>query len=314
LTSAGKAVLAAMLAAQVTLAGVNALTMDYGASLTAAQTMSSAAESALLGLQQQLIAGYAKASLKLTSDQAWQLIGATPMIGQNDTADERFELADATALVAFAQVHHLRQLSMWSANRDQPCGPNYANVEVVSDSCSGVNQASNAFTAVFSTFVSKAAASVAPLASSTTSAGSASGSAVASGASNAVDNPATSPYAIWNPAAAYPKNTKIVWHHNVYEAKWWTSGDTPDDPVATASDTPWTLLGPVLPGEHPVALPTVKAGTFPTWTAGRIYVAGDRVLFQGGGYQAKWWTQGDTPGAAVLNPSDTPWQRITSAN
>ena len=31
---------------------------------------------------------------------------------------------------------------------------------------------------------------------------------------------------------AYPKNTKIVWHHNVYEAKWWTQGDVPDAPVS----------------------------------------------------------------------------------
>jgi chitinase len=310
LTSTGQAVLDSMLAAHVTLAGVNALTMDYGQALTAGQTMESATQSALVGLEQQLVAAYAKAGRKLTADAAWQLVGATPMIGQNDTANERFELADATALVAFAQAHHLRQLSMWSANRDQACGPNYANVEVVSDSCSGVNQTTNAFSAVFGTFVSKSSA--AP--SSSAPAASSSAGAPASASAAATDDPATSPYPIWNPAAAYPKNTKIVWHHNVYEAKWWTSGDTPDTPVATASDTPWTLLGPVLPGEHPAATPTVKAGTFPAWSAAHIYVAGDRVLYQGGGYQAKWWTQGDVPGTDVLNPSDTPWQRITSAN
>ncbi|MCW2524212.1 MAG: Chitinase [Frankiales bacterium] len=318
LTSTGQAVLESMLAAHVTLAGVNAMTMDYGNALTPGQSMISATESALVGLQQQLIAAYAKSGVKLSDDAAWQLVGATPMIGQNDTANERFELSDASALVAFAQSHHLRQLSMWSANRDQACGPNYANVEVVSDSCSGVNETANAYTAIFTTFLSQSGSkSSSTGASASPSASGPRGSAGPgpdAADATAPDNPATSPYPIWNPAASYPENTKIVWHHNVYEAKWWTSGDTPDAPVATASDTPWTLLGPVLPGEHPAATPTVQAGTFPAWSAAKIYVAGDRVLYQGGGYQAKWWTQGDVPGVDVLNPSDTPWERITSPN
>ena len=43
-----------------------------------------------------------------------------------------------------------------------------------------------------------------------------------------VDDPATSPYPIWNVNQAYPKGTKIVWHHNVYQAKWYSIGDQPD--------------------------------------------------------------------------------------
>jgi chitinase len=123
-----------------------------------------------------------------------------------------------------------------------------------------------------------------------------------------VDNPATSRYQIWNPSQAYPKNTKVVWHQNVYESKWYTQGDTPDAPVATPTGTPWTLVGPVLPGEHPAPVPTLAAGTYPTWTPAQIYVGGDRVMYNGVGFQAKWWTQGDIPGAPVKTPSDTPWQ------
>jgi chitinase len=98
----------------------------------------------------------------------------------------------------------------------------------------------------------------------------------------------------------------------VYEAKWWTEGDTPDNPVATASDTPWMLIGPVLPGEHPSPTPTFTAGTFPEWQQNKTYVAGARVLHAGVGYQAKWWTHGDPPGLPVTDEGQTPWKLITS--
>jgi chitinase len=308
LTSSGQAVLDAMLAAHVDVAGVNAMTMDYGLSRVAGQSMLAASESALTSLHAQLVAAYGKYGTTLSADAAWQRIGATPMVGQNDTADERFELSDATTLVAFAKTHHLRRLSMWSANRDQPCGPNYANVEVVSDNCSGVSQTAQAFSKTFAAFGNGvlAAASPTPSTSPTTM-------PTPSASTSTTDDAATSPYAIWNPAATYPKNTKIVWHHNVYEAKYSTSGDTPDAPVASVSDTPWTLIGPVLPGEHPASLPTVAAGTYPDWDSSGIYVAGDKVIYDGTGYQAKWWSQGDTPGQDVLNPSDTPWQVISGS-
>jgi chitinase len=306
LTSAGKAVLDSMVDAHVSLAGVNALTMDYGQPLAAGATMSGLAETALVALEQQVNAAYARAGITLSAEATWQHLGATAMIGQNDTASERFELADATALLGFARQHHLRQLSMWSLNRDQTCGPNYANVEVVSPNCSGVNQSAGAFTAIFTPFSTGRSA---PIGAGTATA---SPSSTAGLAPSAVDDPATSPYPIWNPAQAYPKASKTVWHRNVYEAKWYTLGETPDAPVAAAFDTPWTLIGPVLPGEHPAPTPTLAAGRYPAWSAAKIYTGGDRVLHDGVGYQAKWWTQGDVPGVSVLSPSDTPWQLLTS--
>lgn len=310
LSSQGRVVLDAMLAAHVDLAGVNGMTMDYGQPLAPGQSMADAGALALTALQQQLRAAYATAGSALTAEQAWQRIGATPMIGQNDIANQRFELTDATALIAFARQQKLRRVSMWSVNRDKPCGPNYANVEVVSDNCSGVSQSLGAFTKVFSAFSNdQPSTPTAPL--STTLAPST--SSLPETAATSTDNPAMSPYAIWNPAQSYPKNSKIVWHHNVYQAKWYTQGDTPDAPVAAPSDTPWTLIGPVLPGEHPVATPTLKAGTYPNWSSSKVYTGGDRVLFEGVGYQAKWWTQGDAPGAPVLTPSDTPWQLISGS-
>jgi chitinase len=127
------------------------------------------------------------------------------------------------------------------------------------------------------------------------------------------DDPATSPYPIWTVTSSYLQGTKIVWHHNVYVAKWWTEGDTPDNPVLNSYQTPWTLVGPVLKGEHPIAQPTIPAGTFPTWTGTTQYNKGDRIIFDGTPYQAKWWTQGDSPAAASSAPDSSPWVPLTVA-
>ena len=127
-----------------------------------------------------------------------------------------------------------------------------------------------------------------------------------------VDDPATSPYPIWNVNQSYPRGTQIVWHRNVYQAKWYTTGDQPDIPVASADLTPWTLIGPVLPGESPAPTPTLPAGTYPEWNSADVYVAGSRVLLDGVGYEAKFWTQGSTPGAPPSKPGETsPWELVT---
>lgn len=302
LTATGESIVQVSLAAHVSLAGVNAMVMDYGDSLPAGTSLTTANESALTHLGGQLSSLYRGAGLKVSTAQAWQRMGATPMIGQNDTPAEQFGLTDARALLAFAQQHHLRRLSMWSVNRDQACGPNYANVTIVSSNCSGVGQPAGAFAKIFTSFASgPAPGDPSPIVPSGTAS-----------ATSIVDEPAKSPYAIWSPVIAYPQGTKIVWHRNVYAAKWWTKGNSPDTPVAATSDTPWSLIGPVLPGEHPKLTPTMKAGTYPTWSVSATYRAGARVLYKGGGYQAKWYTHGAVPGIVVSDPGQTPWEHITS--
>ena len=42
---------------------------------------------------------------------------------------------------------------------------------------------------------------------------------------------------------------KVVWQRTVYEAKWWTHDDPPDQRVANEWDTPWRTVGPVLPSD-----------------------------------------------------------------
>jgi chitinase len=193
-------------------------------------------------------------------------------------------------------------MSMWSANRDIACSANYVFTQIVSDACSGVPQNPNDFAnrlgAGFdgSIFLSAGLVTKAdPV------------------LAQQPDNPATSPYQIWSPTGIYLEGTKVVWHHNVYQAKWWTQGDVPDDPVLQPWQTPWTLIGPVLPGETPIPQPTLPAGFYPDWSGTAVYNTGDRVLFNGVPYQAKWWNKGQSPAAASSDPNDSPWVPLTQA-
>jgi chitin-binding protein len=53
----------------------------------------------------------------------------------------------------------------------------------------------------------------------------------------------------------------------------------------------------------PAAEPEPDTGD--SWETTATYVAGNRAVYQGIEYEAKWWTQGDIPGASAV------WQRIT---
>ena len=285
----------------VDLAGVNAMTMDYGASKETNQSMQDASQSALVQTVRQLGIIYERAGVPLNEATLWSKIGATPMIGQNDIADEVFTLADAKGFNQFAVARNVGRMSMWSANRDVACGSNYVDTKVVSDSCSGVKEAKFSFTSALSAGFEG---------SLTRSAGVVTKSDAGASVQK-VDDPATSPYQIWSPTGAYLQGTKVVWHHNVYRAKWWTQDNVPDDPVLQSWETPWELVGPVLPGEKPVPQATVVEGTYPNWSGTDVYDTGQRVLFKGMPYKAKWWNQGQSPAAASSNANSSPWAPLT---
>jgi chitinase len=287
----------------VDLAGVNAMTMDYGPSKVADQSMQDASQSALTQTVRQLGVIYQRSGIQLNDATLWSKVGATPMIGQNDIADEVFTLADAKGLNSFALARHMGRMSMWSANRDVACGSNYVDTQIVSDSCSGVKEAKFSFTS---------ALAVGFNGNLTLSAGVVTTSDPAANIQKA-DDPATSPYQIWSPTGAYLQGTKVVWHHNVYRAKWWTQDNIPDDPVLQSWETPWELIGPVLPGEKPVPQATVPEGTYPSWSGTDVYDTAQRVMFKGVPYKAKWWNQGQSPAAASSNANSSPWTPLTQA-
>jgi chitinase len=300
LTEDGTDAVAAMLDAQVDLAGVNLMTMDFGSSKDDDETMAEASIRGVTAAHRQIGALYYRAGTELTDATVWSKIGVTPMAGQNDVAGEVFGLDDATALNAFAQEQRIGRMSLWSLNRDTTCGSNYVDLKRVSDSCSGIDQGDEKFVdllgAGFTGRPVTAAASV-------TTDESASIESIE-------DDPASSPYPIWAKTASYLEGTKVVWHKNVYQAKWWTSSDLPDNPVLNEWETPWVLIGPVLPGEKPIPQPTLPAGTYPDWAGTAIYEKGALVLFDGVPFQSKWWNQGESPDAAAANPDGSPWAAL----
>jgi chitinase len=122
-----------------------------------------------------------------------------------------------------------------------------------------------------------------------------------------VDNPATSPYPIWQATRPYVKGYKVVRLGEIYEAQWYTQGD---DPAAQEANSPWQLIGPVLPGDQAPTTTTLAPGTYPVWSPTTAYTQGQKVLYDGLPYAAKWYNQATSPGAEDANPSSSPWQPL----
>jgi chitinase len=282
------------------------MTMNYGGSRDEDETLVEAGKRTLEAVHGQVREAYRANGETLDGREAWARIGMTPMIGQNDVVEEVLSLGAARSLNQWAREKGVGRISAWSLNRDQECGVNYLNLSAVSDACSGVEQGDVRFADVFSADLDadgEATASPPPTASPSPSATEPAGTE---------DDPATSPYAIWEPEAVYIAGTKVVWHRVVYVAKWWTSGETPDDPSLTEWETPWRMLGPVLPGETPVAAPTLPRGTFGAWNPEKVYTKGDRVLLDGVPYRARWWNLGESPEVATTNPDVSAWRAYTA--
>lgn len=288
-----------MLSAGVRLAGVNLMTMDYGASKPAGMGMAAAATSALRAAHAQLAAAYGRVGLRPTDRQLWAGLGATPMIGRNDVQGEVFSLDDATAVADFAGQTGLGRVSMWSANRDAQCGTLDGGGWQVLPTCSGVGQQRLQFTRTFlDRLAGSPPVSTAPARRVTATAG------------RVGDDPRSSPYPIWRADRAYAQGEKVVWQRTVYEAKWWTRDFAPDTPVAHEWDTPWRVVGPVLPSD---AQQAAGAASPPRWSVDAIYLRGERVRHNGFLYEAKWRTRGDEPQVSPDNQATAAWAVIGRA-
>lgn len=134
---------------------VNIMAMDYGASVDNGGQMGVDAINAAIATEKQI------SGLGLTSK-----IGVTPMIGVNDISSEVFTLADAQALVNYAQTDaNIARLSMWSVARDNG---NSAGAHYASPDSSGIAQQPYAFAAIFHQFDLGTAATSGGMATSNT--------------------------------------------------------------------------------------------------------------------------------------------------
>lgn len=95
----------------------------------------------------------------------------------------------------------------------------------------------------------------------------------------------------WERDVVYTAGDRVSADGRVFEALWWTRGETP-------GASPWGAWAEI--GE-PVE---TDAGTFPAWTSSQVYVGGETVVHDGERWQARWWTRNQEPGGA-----HGPWQR-----
>jgi chitinase len=115
------------------------MAMDYGAAVDNGGQMGLDAINAAIATERQI------GNLGLSSK-----LGITPMIGVNDVSTEVFTLADARALLAYAQSDpNVVRLSMWSVARDNGKS---AGVHYASPDSSGIAQNPYDFSAIFHQF------------------------------------------------------------------------------------------------------------------------------------------------------------------
>jgi chitinase len=289
-------VISSMLRARVPITGINVMAMDFARPPAPGASMLQEVQNALTVTHTQLAGLLPRYGLHLLPQQIWQRLGVTVMIGQNNIRGERFTIADAQGLTAFADRNHLGRVSEWSLNRDSQCGSSFPETGLISNTCSGTAQSGLGFARAFSRLQGSALA---------TSQG-VNGNVLPP---RADANPADAPYPQWSPTASYPLGYKVVENGQIFQAKWFNSGQDPAAQVQYAWQTPWELLGPVLPGDHAPVL-RVPSGTYPDWVIGSQYHAGDKVLYQGLPYQAKWVNQGVSPGGQASDPAGSPWRPL----
>ncbi|HEX4751267.1 MAG TPA: chitinase [Solirubrobacterales bacterium] len=301
LTAEGIAAVHAMLKGGVTLAGVNAMTMDFGEGEGAAHDMLGTIERSLDATQLQVQTLWRDAGLPSSASAAWGHVGVTPMLGVNDVTSERFTTKDARGLAEFVNKRGIPRVSAWSLNRDTQCGGAFAKVGELSNTCSGVVQKPLEFTHIFSGLRgTKTAGKEAAEASS----------APTTHPSTATDDPATSPYPIWRSSAAYPAGYKVVWQGQIYQSGWWNQGTPPGTSASDSPNGPWQPIGPVPAGSQAPKLTKTVRGNFPGWSPTRVYHEGDRVTFQGLPYEARWYTQGEQPLNELPSDPSAPWEPL----
>ncbi|WP_345762463.1 lamin tail domain-containing protein [Diaminobutyricibacter sp. McL0608] len=134
----------------------------------------------------------------------------------------------------------------------------------------------------------------------------------------------------WDKKKVYFVNDKVSYNGSVFQALWYTSGETPGSSkngawseIATAPDgsTLWTVTRPFNTGDVVVyqgrtfkalwytrgqtpggvggpwselVAPTVPGG-IPAWSSATVYNGGEKVTYQGHTYQAQWYTAGNAP-------------------
>ena len=141
---------------------------------------------------------------------------------------------------------------------------------------------------------------------------------------------ATTMFAVdsWDSEKVYANpGSQVIYNGKVYENKWWSKGESPSGfnsnqwhvwrPVENVEPTPTPD-----PEPDPIPNPTPSGNG---WDSAAVYLGGNRVVYNGNTYEAKWWTQGENPGQSGqwgvwklvngnIDPDPTPDPTLVNGN
>ncbi|WP_432624359.1 chitinase [Bifidobacterium sp.] len=228
MTKPGMETISAFFDSGVSLASVNLMTMDFNVPSTTEDQSSLIKESLNAAHAQYKTMLYQRG--KLFSDhQIWELMGATVLIGQNDTKNEFFTLDDAQHVNSFALETSLGRLSMWSLNRDKQCGENYTNTNTIKTFCSGAKQTDGEYATMLGSGLTGTPGSIVDFDISKMDSSKSS----------------TQSYPTWSAGTQYRRGDKVIWNGNIYEALGPSENEQPDS-AENGVDAQWRIIGPVL--------------------------------------------------------------------
>lgn len=153
--------------------------------------------------------------------------GISSMNGRTDSA-EFFTQTDFQTVLNFAESNHLARYTFWSLNRDRQCNPPDNN-GTLSGTCSSVPQNAWDFTK-FSVEFAGVTPPPPPPPTPTPTPGGPTPTATPGGTCAGV--------APWDPKATYVGGNQVTFNGSLWQAKWWTLGDTPGGPAGV-----WQLIG-----------------------------------------------------------------------
>ncbi|MFF4338527.1 chitinase [Kitasatospora sp. NPDC001540] len=252
---------------------VNIMTMDFGDGQNALND----AESAANGTAPQLASLYG-----ITTAQAFNRLGLTPIAGQNDD-NEFFSQSNAQTLETFAASKGVQELSFWEVDGyDKPL--NYAYSKIFQKITGGTAAAD------FSLALSPTSASVKAGSSATATVSIATTSGAAQSVALSASGLPSGASASFSPASV-------------------ASGSGSTLTITTGASTPAgtyavTVKGTAAGGTHTATYTlTVTApsgGTcHPAWSSATAYAPNDQVSYGGHNYTALYWSTGVTPGSPV---------------
>ena len=175
-----------------------------------------------------------------SSATAYSYEGISSMNGRTDSG-EYFYQADFQSIASFAQSNHLGRFTYWSVNRDRQCNPPNNN-GALSGTCSSVAQNDWDFTKLIAQFAGATPPTSTPTPTPTAGSG---GSCSGIGA--------------WSSTAVYVAGNQVTYNGSLWQAKWWTQGDTPGGSAGV-----WTLVTSC--GSSSTPTPTPTATSTPTNT------------------------------------------------